>query len=85
MAHTNLVLGKNWHNNEWPESIDAMHEGTRDSLKYVPKRTTRLIWDEQDECWKCEACKEDWGEIYFMRDCIPYRMHYCSSCGAEVI
>ena len=39
MAHTNLLLGTNWSADEWPESVDVMHEGAGNSLKYVPERT----------------------------------------------
>ena len=55
MAHTNLLLGTNWPADEWPKSIDVMHEGAGDSLKYVPERTYMDI----NKAWS------DFGENVF--------------------
>lgn len=46
MSHTNLVLGHNWRQGEWPEHIDVSHQ--RDghdarARRYVPERTCRDI------------------------------------------
>ena len=76
MAHTNLLLGANWSADEWPESVDVMHEGTRDSLKYMPERicTLRSRYTSL-YCYECSECgkgmKPDWT--------------YCPRCGAKVV
>ena len=84
MAHTNLVLGTNWSKDEWPDSVDVMHEDARDSRRYVPKKTTRLVWSKHRECWKCESCGNDFGDKYFSKYCIPCGWNYCSNCGAKI-
>ena len=84
--------GAEYHNIDgtgWPyavvmENQGSVFDGTYESIRYYPERTTKLVWDKYDECWKCKACGEDWGEIYFIQDCIPYRMHYCSNCGTKI-
>lgn len=42
MLHTGLVLGDNWSADEWPESVDVMHEGVGDRRRYVPERIERI-------------------------------------------
>ena len=78
MAHTNLLLGANWHADEWPENVDVMHEGAGDSLKYIPEHTCtlRLRYTSLSlYCYECSECgkgmKPDWT--------------YCPRCGAKVV
>ena len=81
MAHTNLLLGANWHANEWPESVDVMHEVARDSLKYVPERTCAVTaytdyGPHAEDCTIVFSCGHE---------TLGYIPNYCPSCGAKVV
>ena len=89
MPFTNLALGTNWPRDEWPESVDAMHEGACDSLRYVPERTCKFEpHDFEDGAFthmviKCSNCglrlePEISGSV-------PSFVNYCPNCGARVV
>lgn len=81
MLHTGLVLGDNWSADEWPESVDVMHEGVGDRLKYVPERTCRNLGGEDGTnyelydfaCSYCGYCAD------------ITEPNYCPNCRAKVI
>ena len=81
MSHTNLVLGANWPSDEWPESVNVMHEGVGDSLKYVPERTCRNLGGEEGTnyelydfgCSSCGYCAD------------ITEPNYCPYCRAKVV
>ena len=76
MLHTNLVLGANWLIGEWPESVDVMHEGAGDSIKYVPERTCHAKpWHEHSSFLRCSEC----GGVF------ARWFSYCPSCGAKLV
>lgn len=81
MSHTNLVLGANWSADEWPESVDVMHEGVGDSHRYVPERTCEVT--EYNDCGPhAEDCT-------IVLSCghktLGYIPNYCHICGAKVV
>lgn len=50
MKHTNLVLGGNWHADEWPDYVEVEHDDGRDrgAVRYVPQLVL---------CADCSHCK----------------------------
>ena len=90
MSHTNLVLGANWPSDEWPESVDVMHDGVGDRLKYVPERTCKAIDDfvipgqVQTYPYKiCSNCHSDFPRLACSGDFSVE--NYCPNCGAKVV
>ena len=88
MSHTNLVLGANWPSDEWPESVDVMHEGVGDSLKYVPERTCKMqrafsepVLMEHVQEYECSECGGLTNAQIFNESDEP---RYCMMCGARV-
>lgn len=88
MLHTGLVLGDNWSADEWPESVDVMHEGVGDSLKYVPERTCTLHKTltepstlEHMQEYECSECGGLINAQVFGESDVP---RYCMMCGARV-
>lgn len=79
MSHTNLVLGGNWHHDEWPEFVDVGHDGASDSKIYVSERTCKrvdiysLFFREHYK--GCSVCHNP----------LDVLDRYCSRCGAKVI
>ena len=89
MPHTNLVLGANWSADEWPESVDVMHEGVGDSLKYIPKRTCTMqrtfsepVLMEHVQEYECSECGGLTNAQVFGESDVP---RYCARCGAKVV
>ena len=81
MSHTNLVLGANWHSEEWPESVDVMHEGVGYSRRYVPERTCEFIpFIEDDGSIFVENYSE--CDAAVLSRC---EFNYCPNCGAKVV
>ena len=89
MLHAGLVLGDNWSADEWPESVDVMHEGACDSLRYVPERTCKFEpHDFEDGAFthmviKCSNCglrlePEISGSV-------PSFVNCCPNCVAKVV
>ena len=82
MLHTGLVLGANWSADEWPESVDVMHEGVGDSLKYVPERTCSYV-EHSDGAYHYYRCSECQCEMAGW-DFELYSPNYCMDCGAKI-
>ena len=91
MTHTNLVLGGNWHADEWPDYVSVEHDDGRDrgAVKYVPELACRIVYDNVHQDYYCSACGEyfDTG-MYEARDPDDGFLHkdfqYCPNCGARV-
>lgn len=89
MPFTSLVLGSNWIIGEWPESVDVMHEGSGDSIKYVPERTCTLKEDFTEPMtlkrvmeYECSECGGLTNAQILDESDVP---RYCANCGAKVI
>lgn len=74
--HTSLVLGGSWGRNERPAHIDVWHEASAETLRYVPERTCRYVYDGETAGWRCSEC----GGLEPVGD----HVRYCPDCGARI-
>lgn len=86
MSFTNLVLQR-W-DGEWPEYIEASHEGTGDLRRYIPERTARLEYDEIHVCNVCTGCGERYEHDKYIALTDDYLiafkpMRFCPNCGVR--
>lgn len=86
MSSTNMVLQR-W-DGEWPEYIEASHEGTGDLRRYIPERTARLEYDEVHGCNVCTGCGEryEYDKYIARTDGYPIAfkpMRFCPNCGVR--
>lgn len=81
MSFTNMVLQR-W-DGEWPEYIEVSHEGTGDSMRYLPERKCHNVHRLRRTGFKCSVCGYD---ACGCRDCgiEPASWDHCPECGSVV-
>lgn len=77
MSHTNLVLGSNWQDGEWPERVAVSHVGGSER-QYVPERVSRKVPGRMKYGRRmpmCSECGYSLGDV---------RWKHCPGCGGKV-
>ena len=79
MSHTNLVLGTNWKEDEWPAHVEVSHEGEMDNRIYKPEHVAEFLEFDDDgypgnNDGFCSRCMSEIG----------LEERYCHICGAKI-
>ena len=78
---TDLPLGGIWGSDEWPDYVLVHHEGALDDVRYVPRRTCRVVRlgkPSQTGVPSERHCSECGGGLTRFGG-------YCPHCGARVV